>query len=66
MDGWEKTKVFGAIGAAVVVIGNVLHSPPIPVTIAGAILCFALRLMAIRRGWHLPTAHQPDQSTGQS
>ncbi len=52
-------------GAAVVAIGNVLHFPSVAVTIAGAILCFALRLMAIRWGWRLPTAHQPDQSTRQ-
>ena len=50
-------------GAAVVVIGNVLHFPSVAVTIAGAILCFALRLMAIRCGWRLPKARQPDQST---
>jgi len=33
-------------GAAVVVIGNVLHLPSPAVMIAGALLCFALRLMA--------------------
>ena len=25
-------------------------------TIAGAVLCFGIRFMAIRRGWHLPVA----------
>ena len=49
-------------GAAVVVIGNVLHLPAVAVTIAGAILCFALRLMAIHWRWRLPTARQPDRS----
>ena len=38
-------------GAAVVVIGSLLHFPSTAVTIAGAALCFGLRLMAIRRGW---------------
>jgi uncharacterized membrane protein YeiH len=27
--------------------------------IAGALLCFFLRLTAIYRGWHLPTARTP-------
>jgi uncharacterized membrane protein YeiH len=43
-------------GAAVVVIGNLLQFSSIATTIVGAALCFALRLMAIRRGWHLPVA----------
>jgi uncharacterized membrane protein YeiH len=43
-------------GAAVVAGGHVLQLPPTPTTIAGAVLCFALRFMAIRYGWHLPPA----------
>jgi uncharacterized membrane protein YeiH len=43
-------------GAAVVVAGSLLHVPSIATTIAGAALCFGLRLMAIRRGWQLPIA----------
>src|SRR5262249_21226552 len=39
-------------GAAVVVIGQQLHVPAIAATVAGALLCFGLRLMAIRHGWH--------------
>jgi uncharacterized membrane protein YeiH len=49
-------------GAAVVVIGNALRLPPIAMAIAGALLCFGLRLLAIRRGWHLPVAHPQDRS----
>ena len=49
-------------GAAVVVIGAALHLPSTAVTIAGAVLCFGLRFMAIRRGWHLPVAGEPEQS----
>ena len=45
-------------GAAVVVIGNVLDLPSAAVTIAGALLCFTLRLMAIHWGWRLPIARQ--------
>jgi uncharacterized membrane protein YeiH len=48
-------------GAAVVVIGAALRVPATAVTLAGAVLCFALRFMAIRRGWHLPIAGQPEQ-----
>ena len=47
-------------GAAVVVSGATLRLPATIVTIAGAVLCFGLRFMAIRRGWHLPLAGGPD------
>jgi uncharacterized membrane protein YeiH len=50
-------------GAAVVVIGAALGLPSSAVTIAGAFLCFGLRFMAIRRGWHLPVAREPEQPT---
>ena len=50
-------------GAAVVVIGYTLRMSPIAVTIAGAALCFGLRLMAIHYGWHLPIARRPEGST---
>lgn len=43
-------------GASVVAIGHELGVSPVPSTIAGAVLCFALRFMAIRHGWHLPAA----------
>lgn len=46
-------------GAGVVVIGQLLHVPPTATTIAGALLCFGLRVMAIHRGWHLPVARRP-------
>lgn len=47
-------------GAAVVVIGAALRLPSTAMTIAGAALCFALRFLAIRRGWRLPIAGEPD------
>jgi uncharacterized membrane protein YeiH len=50
-------------GAAVVVIGHVLHVPPIAITIVGGVLCFVLRFMAIHCGWHLPTARLPQEQT---
>ena len=50
-------------GGAVVVIGAMFSLPSTAVTIVGAILCFALRFMAIRRGWHLPVADEREQPT---
>jgi uncharacterized membrane protein YeiH len=43
-------------GAAVVVAGNLLHLPSAAATLAGAALCFGLRVMAIQHGWRLPVA----------
>ena len=61
----ELYAVAALIGAAVVVVGRMLAVPPIAAASAGAVLCFGLRFMAMRRGWQLPTARppkQPDQS----
>ena len=51
--------VTALLGATVVVVGHVLELPPTGMTIAGALLCFGLRVIAIRRGWHLPAATRP-------
>ncbi len=48
-------------GACVVVIGQPLHIPATATALVGAGLCFGLRLMAIRRGWHLPVARRPER-----
>ncbi|MDE2462092.1 MAG: TRIC cation channel family protein, partial [Alphaproteobacteria bacterium] len=45
-------------GAMVVVAGQYLHVPAAVATSVGALLCFGLRLMAIRRGWHLPVTRR--------
>ena len=44
-------------GALIVVIGNVLGLSYGVSALAGGALCFGLRFMAIRYGWHLPVAH---------
>jgi len=44
------------VGALAVVVGRLLHVPPPAAAITGAILCFGLRFMAMRRGWQLPIA----------
>jgi uncharacterized membrane protein YeiH len=43
-------------GAATVVLTGLLPIPTPIGAIAGAILCFVLRYLAIRRGWRLPVA----------
>jgi len=48
-------------GAVVVVAGHVLNLQPTATAIAGAALCFGIRLVAIRRGWRLPVADLPQQ-----
>lgn len=45
-------------GASVVVIGDVLDLPYGVSALAGAALCFGLRVMAIKYGWRLPSAHR--------
>ena len=52
----ELYAVAALAGALVLVIGRSLDLPPVPVAVVGAGLCFALRWMAIRRGWRLPVA----------
>lgn len=47
-------------GATVVVSGSLLHLPIIVTALSGGLICFALRIMAIRRGWRLPVAHGTD------
>jgi len=58
----ELYAVAALIGAAVVVIGRMLHVPSGAAAATGAVLCFGLRFMAIRRGWQLPIARPPKQS----
>jgi uncharacterized membrane protein YeiH len=48
--------VAALVGAAVMVVGRMLHLPTSVAAIAGALLCFGLRFVAMRRGWQLPTA----------
>lgn len=46
-------------GATVVVGGSILSLPIIVSTLSGGMICFGLRLTAIRRGWRLPMARGP-------
>lgn len=58
----ELYAVAALIGAAVVVLGRMLYVPTSVAAIAGAVLCFGLRFVAMRRGWQLPIARSPGQS----
>ena len=52
----ELYAVAALAGALVVVVGHELDWLAAPTATAGAILCIGLRLLAIHRGWRLPTA----------
>jgi uncharacterized membrane protein YeiH len=43
-------------GALVIVLGHLLSLPTATVTVVGALLCFAIRILALRRNWQLPSA----------
>jgi uncharacterized membrane protein YeiH len=58
----ELYAVAALLGAGVVVLGRMLHLPTSGTAIVGALLCFGLRFVAMRRGWQLPTARPPEQS----
>jgi len=51
-------------GAIVVVAGHVLNAPLAASALAGATVCFGIRLMALWRGWQLPTAGGKKNTVG--
>jgi uncharacterized membrane protein YeiH len=57
----ELYAVAALIGAAVVVVGSMLHLSSSLAAAAGAVLCFALRFMAIRYRWQLPIARPSEE-----
>lgn len=57
----EIYAVAALAGAAVVVIGRMLRLPYTVVMVGGALLCFAIRIVAIRRSWRLPRASSSPQ-----
>jgi uncharacterized membrane protein YeiH len=59
----ELYAIAALAGAAVVVVGHLLNLPPTAVASTGAAFCFGLRLIAIWRGWRLPVARLPEQSS---
>lgn len=62
----ELYAVAALAGASVVVVGDNFGLSPVATSIAGAALCFTLRMVAIQRGWHLPKpSHPPIESEKQ-
>ena len=51
-------------GASVVVVGHVLNASPTTSAVAGAAFCFGIRVVALRRGWRLPTAGEHRKKMG--
>jgi len=62
----ELYAVAALIGAAVMVIGRMLHLPSYAAASAGAVLCFGLRFMAIQHGWQLPIASPSEESSAET
>ena len=54
----ELYAVAALLGAALMVGGQSFGMPVHVAAPAGAVLCFTLRLLALRYGWHLPVARQ--------
>jgi uncharacterized membrane protein YeiH len=55
----ELYAVAALIGAAFMVLGKMLQLPTSWAATTGAVLCFGLRFIAMRRGWQLPIARPP-------
>jgi uncharacterized membrane protein YeiH len=55
----ELYAVAALVGAAVVVLFHWLAWPALPALIIGALLCFGLRVVALRHNLHLPIARNP-------
>lgn len=53
-------------GASIVVIGDMFGLSYGVSALAGGVLCFGLRFMAIRRNWHLPIAHLSAQGRAEA
>lgn len=54
----ELYAVAALAGAAVVVMGDLAGLSAPAVALAGALVCFGLRMIGVRRGWRLPTPRQ--------
>jgi uncharacterized membrane protein YeiH len=52
-------------GAAIVAIGSQFGLAPAATALAGALLCFGLRMLAIHRDWQLPKAKVAGDDAGE-
>ena len=48
------------VGSGIVALAAAFHLPQHPAMVLGALACFGLRFMSIRRGWKLPVAGGSD------
>jgi uncharacterized membrane protein YeiH len=55
----ELYAVAALAGASVVVIGDLAGISAPAVAVGGALVCFGLRMIGVRRGWRLPTPRVP-------
>lgn len=56
-----------ALAAAILVVaGHGMSWPIVPTAIAGAAVCFGLRLMALLRSWNLPVARPAERACDKS
>lgn len=51
-------------GALVVVAGHALKAQPVASAMVGASVCFGIRVVALWRGWRLPTAGERNSAAG--
>ena len=51
-------------GALVVVAGHALKAEPVASAVGGASVCFGIRVVALWRGWRLPTAGERNNAAG--
>ena len=58
--------VAALVGATVLVLGTLLGLPTVATMSAGAAACFTLRMLAVKRGWHLPIAGRRGAASGDS
>ncbi|MGN6235183.1 trimeric intracellular cation channel family protein [Dyella sp.] len=56
--------VAALVGATVLVLGALLGLPTVATMSAGAAACFTLRMLAVKRGWHLPIAGRRGAAAG--
>ena len=54
----ELYAVAALAGASVVVVGDLVGLAAPAVAVAGALVCFGLRMIGVRRGWRLPTPRE--------
>ena len=52
----EIYAVAALAGSGSVAAAHVLELPPVPAAVAGALVCFVIRVLAMTHGWRLPAA----------